>query len=403
MYPADSFLLATGIENSYPTLASGARVDQMQKCGHYARWEEDFALVRELGLNALRYGPPYYLTHVAPDRYDWDTSDAPMQRLRELGIEVIADLCHFGVPSWLGGFQDAAFPVLFAEYARTFARRYPWVRYFTPVNEIFICASFSALRGWWNECEASDAAFVRAMRNLCMAHELAVEAILSERPDAIIVQGESIEHFHAAGRTANREADRLNGIKHLSLDLTLGRELAPGMAAYLNEHGVTSNELSFFRERRAVGQRWLGTDYYLTCEHRVAATGRFTTARKSLGFRALATQYYHRYGIPLFHCETNRVSRHAVSWMEEQWSDILQLRASGVPVNGFTWYSLTDQIDWQYALRVERNHLHPVGLYDLNRRPRPVAQRYREIIADAPRALAEAGIAGSGELRRAEA
>jgi beta-glucosidase len=380
MYPAASFLFATGIENSYPTLATGARIDQMEKCGHYARWEEDFALVRELGLNALRYGPPYYRTHVAPNRYEWDICDAPMARLRELNIEVIADLCHFGVPNWLGGFQDAAFPVLFAEYARAFARRYPWVRYFTPVNEIFICASFSALRGWWNECETSDATFVRAMRNLCMANELAVEAILSERPDAIIVQGESIEHFAAAGRSATREAERWNGIKHLSLDLTLGHELAPGMAAYLNEHGVTSNDLSFFRERRAVGQRWLGMDYYLTCEHRVASTGRCTTARRGLGFRRLATQYYQRYGIPLFHCETNRISKHAVAWLDEQWHDILQLRAAGIPVRGFTWYSLTDQIDWQHALRVERNDLHAVGLYDLNRVARPVAHRYREII-----------------------
>jgi beta-glucosidase len=380
MYPTLPFLFATGIENSYPTLASGSRIDQMEKCGHYARWEEDFALVRDLGLNALRYGPPYYRTHAAPDRYDWDSADAPLERLRELGIDVIADLCHFGVPSWLGGFQDAAFPVLFAEYARAFARRYPWVRYFTPVNEIFICANFSARRGWWNECESSDATFVRALRNLCMAHELAVEAILSERPDAIIVQGESIEHFHPAGVSATREADRLNGIKHLSLDLTLGHELAPGMAAYLNDHGVTSNDLSFFRERRAVGQRWLGTDYYPTCEHRVSAKGRCTTSRRTVGFRTLAMQYYRRYGIPLFHCETNRVSHHAVEWLDEQWGDIMHLRSAGVPVRGFTWYSLTDQIDWQYALRHERNHLHAVGLYDLKRRPRPVAQRYREII-----------------------
>ena len=388
MYPASPFLFATGIENSYPTLASGSRIDQMEKCGHYARWEEDFALVRDLGLNALRYGPPYYKTHAAPDRYEWDSADAPMERLRDLGIAVIADLCHFGVPSWLGGFQDAAFPVLFAEYARAFARRYPWVRYFTPVNEIFICANFSARRGWWNECEASDATFVRALRNLCMAHELAVEAILGERPDAIIVQGESIEHFHPAGVSATREADRLNGIKHLSLDLTLGHELAPGMAAYLNDHGVTSNDLSFFRERRAVGQRWLGTDYYPTCEHRVSATGRCTTSSRAVGFRTLAMQYYRRYGIPLFHCETNRVSHHAVEWLDEQWRDIMHLRSAGVPVRGFTWYSLTDQIDWQYALRHERNHLHAVGLYDLKRRPRPVAQRYREIIGQWSSALA---------------
>ena len=76
------FLFATGIENSYPTIAGGARVDQMEKCGHYARWEEDFALVRESGLNALRYGPPYYRTHVAPDRYDWDHPDPQMSRLK---------------------------------------------------------------------------------------------------------------------------------------------------------------------------------------------------------------------------------------------------------------------------------------------------------------------------------
>ena len=209
---ASRFFFATGIENSYPTLPDGTRVDQMAQCGHDARWEEDFGHVREMGLGMLRYGPAYYRTHVAPDRFDWSSADAPMHLLRALDIEVMADLCHFGVPTWLGGFQDPAFPVLFASYARAFARRYPWVRYYTPVNEIFVCAQFSALLGWWNECLQGEAAFVRAMRNLCMANELAIEAILGERPDAIFVQSESIEHFHALGRVAHAEADRLNAM-----------------------------------------------------------------------------------------------------------------------------------------------------------------------------------------------
>ena len=374
-------MFATGIENSYPKLASGSRIDQMEKCGHYGRWEEDFELVRELGLDALRYGPAYYRTHTGPGRFDWSSVDEPMQRLRSLGIEVIADLCHFGVPDWMNGFQDPAFPVLFAEYAGAFARRYPWVRYYTPVNEIFVAASFSALRGWWNECLSSDSAFVLAIRNLCMAHELAVEAILAERPDAIIVQSESMENFVPAGRSATHRAEHWNAIKHLSLDLTLGHELAPRMAAFLNEHGVTSNDLSFFRERRGVGQRWLGLDYYPTCEHRIANTGRQTLARSGgHGFRRLAAAYYDRYRIPLFHCETNRPSGLAVDWLESQWSDVEALRASGVPVTGFTWYSLTDQIDWQHALRFERNDVYTVGLYDLSRRERPVNARYRAIM-----------------------
>jgi beta-glucosidase/6-phospho-beta-glucosidase/beta-galactosidase len=393
------FLFATGVENSYPTIAGGVRIDQMEKCGHYARWEEDFALVRDSGLNALRYGPPYYRVHAAPDRYDWEHADPQMHRLRDLGITVIADLCHFGVPSWLGGFQDPAFPVLFARYAGAFARRYPWVQHFTPVNEIFVCASFSALRGWWNECESSEGAFVRAIRNLCMAHELAVEAILTERPDAIIVQGESIEHFHAAGLAAQGEADRWNAMKFLPVDLTMGHELAPGMARMLNEHGVTSNDLSFFREPRAVGQRWLGVDYYPSCEHRIASTGRQSVTGKPMGFRALATKYYQRYRVPIFHCETNRLSHLAVDWLDHQWSDILAMRASGIPITGFTWFSLTDQIDWQHALRVERNDLYPVGLYDLDRRIRPVGRRYQEIVQQW-RGILDADVA-SDEIARA--
>ncbi|HEX3533425.1 MAG TPA: family 1 glycosylhydrolase, partial [Gemmatimonadaceae bacterium] len=179
------------------------RVDEMERCGHYDRWREDFGLARELGVQALRYGPAYYKTHVGPNKFDWTSADDPIVDLRDRGMELIADLCHFGVPDWLGGFQDPAFPVLFAAYARAFARRYPWVRYYTPVNEIFISASFSALRGAWNEALADEGAFARALRNLCMGHELAVEAILAERPDAIIIQNESIEHFHAAGRNTD--------------------------------------------------------------------------------------------------------------------------------------------------------------------------------------------------------
>jgi beta-glucosidase len=55
-------MFATGIECSYPVVASAdggvRRVDEMAKCGHYRRWREDFQLVKQLGLEYLRYGPP---------------------------------------------------------------------------------------------------------------------------------------------------------------------------------------------------------------------------------------------------------------------------------------------------------------------------------------------------------
>ncbi len=49
------------------------------------------------------------------------------------------------------------------------------------------------------------------------------------------------------------------------------------------------------------------------------------------------------------------------------------MRADGVPVVGFTWYSLTDQVDWDVELAEQRGRVNACGLYDLDRNPRPVA------------------------------
>ena len=57
-------------------------------------------------------------------------------------------------------------------------------------------------------------------------------------------------------------------------------------------------------------------------------------------------------------------------------------RADGVSVLGFTWYSLTDQIDWDIGLREKRGTVNPCGLYDLDRNIRAVGRAYKQLIAD---------------------
>ncbi len=114
-----TFLFATGIENSIPTINGGRfRMDEMEKCGHYQHWETDFALVKELGIEYLRYGPPLHRTFLNASRYDWDFCDLAFGRMQELQIVPIADLCHFGVPNWIGNFQNPDFPILFAVRVR---------------------------------------------------------------------------------------------------------------------------------------------------------------------------------------------------------------------------------------------------------------------------------------------
>ena len=52
-------------------------------------------------------------------------SSTPSCTMRRLGIVPIIDLLHFGLPDWLGDFQNPEWPSYFGEYAR-FAERYPW-------------------------------------------------------------------------------------------------------------------------------------------------------------------------------------------------------------------------------------------------------------------------------------
>jgi beta-glucosidase/6-phospho-beta-glucosidase/beta-galactosidase len=381
--PTPGFLFATGIENSYPRLPDGARHDQLLQCGHYERWRDDFELARALGVGALRYGPAWYRTNPAPGVFDWSSADDQMAWLYDSGIAVIADLCHFGVPDWINGFRDPALPIHLASYAREFAKRYPWVRHFTPVNEIFVAANFSAMVGWWNDCATGLEPFARALGNLSMAHELAVEAILAERPSAIVVQAESFERFSPADSSlgAVAESQFWNEARFVALDLTLGRTPSAAMCDVLLRSGLTTTDLAFLREKRAHAQRWIGVDYYITSEQLVSANGRKRAAPDRRGLAAVAREYHDRYDLPLFLSETSRVSSHAAEWLSEQWQESARLAAAGVPVEGFTWFPLGDVIDWRHALREKRGDVDPIGLFDLNRDARPVASAYAALIS----------------------
>lgn len=385
---AHRFLFATGIENSYPTISlpngTVKRVDELEKTKHYQRWRDDFQLVRELGLEYLRYGPPYYRVHLGSDRYDWGFADDTFAEMHRLNITPIADLCHFGVPDWVGNFQNPDWPELFAAYASAFARRYPWIRYYTPVNEIFITATFSAQYGWWNERLSSDQAFVTALKHLARANLLAEEAILTAQPWALFIQSESTEYFHAEKPAAQSRARFHNQKRFLSLDLCYGVDVPACMYQYLTDNGMTREEYQWFLEQGAAVKPYsiMGNDYYVSNEHLVpVGDGPLRPSGEIFGYYVITKQYYERYHLPVMHTETNlQDADRAPAWLWKEWANMVRLKEDGVPIVGFTWYSLTDQVDWDTALREDNGRLNPLGLYDLDRKIRPVGEAYRLLV-----------------------
>jgi beta-glucosidase len=380
-------MFATGVENSIPTIKGGRlRVDQMESCGHYRHWRRDFDLVEEMGIRFLRYGPPLHTTLIGPDKFDWEFADVTFGDLRRRDIVPIVDLCHFGVPDWVGNFQNPDFPEIFARYAMAFAQRFPWVQVYTPVNEMFICAQFSAKYGWWNEQGTTDLTFVTALKHIVKANVRAMQEILKVRADAIFIQSESSEYFHAENPAAIKPAEIENARRFLSLDLNYGHRVDSEMYEYLLDNGMTREEYHFFLGNSLAHHCILGNDYYWTNEHRVSADGGSRASGEIFGYSEITRQYYNRYRLPVMHTETNIAEGpngdEAVNWLWKEWANVLRVRNSGVPTVGFTWYSLTDQIDWDVGLRESNGRVHPVGLYDLNREIRPVGRSYKQLIRD---------------------
>jgi beta-glucosidase/6-phospho-beta-glucosidase/beta-galactosidase len=375
------FMFAVGIECSNPVIAGGHRVDELELTGHYENWRKDLRLVRSLGLRYLRYGPPIHRIFKGPHQYDWALVDPVMDEMQKLGLRPIIDLVHFGLPDWLGNFQNPEWPYHVAEYARAFAQRYPWVRFYTPVNEIYITAQFSAAFGWWNERLMSDEAFVTNLKHCVKAAMLAMRAILELRPETIFIFSESTEYVHPGSPKMVQQATFMNERRFLSLDLLFGHDVSATMYRYLLHSGMSTEEYLWYREQSDLRSHCImGTDYYITNEHVIRDDGTTIGAGDVYGYYVITRQYFDRYKMPVMHTETNRTSTYAVEWLWKEWMNLLRLREDGVPIIGFTWYGLIDMKDWDTALTKAQGHVNKVGLYTLDRNERKVAREYRKLV-----------------------
>ena len=153
------------------------------------------------------------------------------------------------------------------------------------------------------------------------------------------------------------------------------------MYEYLLDNGITREEYNWLLDHHVKSSCVMGNDYYITNEHTVHDDGTTSWAGEIFGYYVITRQYFSRYRLPVMHTETNiQDAERAPDWLRKEWANMLRLREDGVPIVGFTWYSLTDQVDWDTALREDNGHVNPCGLVDLDRRLRPVGRAYKELI-----------------------
>ncbi|HKF86379.1 MAG TPA: family 1 glycosylhydrolase, partial [Candidatus Limnocylindrales bacterium] len=240
------FVFATGIECSAPIVAGGVRHDQLLSTGHWTRFAEDAALVRELGIPFLRYGIPFHVVAREAGTFDWDWTDRALAVLREEGIAPIVDLLHFGVPDDIAGIGDPRLVARYVSFVEAFVERYPWIRWFTPVNEPYITALFSGRRGYWNERGTDDAAFVRALDSIVECAVRGASVIRSAVDDAVIVQSDACDAYRPETRAGEAHAALLDEQVFLGFDLTLGRTPSSDVLAWLSANGMDETRVAWF-------------------------------------------------------------------------------------------------------------------------------------------------------------
>ena len=151
--------------------------DQLDYAGHYHR-KNDIRQIAELGIKKLRY-PVLWEKHM-PERsanIDWSWITTQLEEIRARHMDVIAGLVHHGSGPAYTDLTDDHFLQYLAEYAGRVARQFPWIEYYTPVNEPLTTARFSGLYGLWYPHPKSPKAFLRMLFNELKGVVLAMREI----------------------------------------------------------------------------------------------------------------------------------------------------------------------------------------------------------------------------------
>ncbi|MGC4069050.1 MAG: sugar nucleotide-binding protein [Polyangiaceae bacterium] len=369
-------------------------LDQVERTGHANRLE-DLDRLADLGVRAVRYPVLWERTYRGPDDYDFTWLDTRLNRLRELGIRVIAGLVHHGSGPRHTHLLDDGFVTGLEKFAGAVARRYPWLEDFTPVNEPLTTARFSALYGHWYPHKRDAASFLRALLVETEATIAAMRAIRKHIPNARLIQTEDFGSVFSTPHL-KYQADFENHRKWLSIDLLHGRVgKAHPLFRYLVDHGIPRSALQRLEEFPCFPDL-IGVNYYVTSDRfldeRVArypglpvgSNGRdyyvdteAVRTRKEgiVGHLDVLQMTWNRYRTPMAVTEVHLgcTSEEQVRWFVEAWNAAGKARERGIDVRAVTLWSAFGAYDWDSLVTRSRG-TYEAGAFDVRGpEPRPTA------------------------------
>lgn len=325
-----------GFECSTHYLRERPRLDLLAATGHDTFLEKDYARLVEYGIRTVREGIRWHLMEPSAGHFDHSGVIRIARAARELDIEIIWDLMHFGYPDDIDIFAPG-FVRRFASYAREFARvisnETDMPLLVTPVNEISFFAAHGGETGFMNPFAVHRGAELKMQ--LVRATVEGLEAIRERVPGARSVITEPIfnavageddpdDHRHARDYTnARYEAwDMLEGRLHPELG---------GAPHYLDIVGVNYypwNQWIYIGERDAGPRLRRDDPRYVPLE-------------------CLLEAVYRRYKRPMLISETSAEDDARAEWLKYVCEQSRNAITNGVPLEGIILYPIVNFPAWE--------------------------------------------------------
>lgn len=324
-----SFLMA-GYDCSTQRRRDGCRLDLLESTGH-AQWAaKDYQSLEGLGIGTVRDGLRWHLIERRPGRYDWSSFLPMLSAARDQRLQVIWDLCHYGLPDgldiWRTTFVDR-FSRFCGAVAHVMKEEGVTAPIYSPVNEISFWSWAGGEVGYFNPNERSRGQELK--HQLVRASIAAIEAIRDQAPNARFVQCEPLIHVISLSTRsdAKERAEQYRQIQFEALDLLTGRQW-PGL-------GGDEKYLDI-----------VGANFYPHNQWYLDGGKILRGDRAYRPFSGMLKELHQRYRRPVLISETGAEGTERVPWLRYVVEQVRHAVDLGVPVEGICWYPFLDYAGW---------------------------------------------------------
>ncbi|MEP2642801.1 GH1 family beta-glucosidase [Roseobacter sp.] len=370
-------------------------------CDHYHRWEEDLDLMQAMGLDAYRFSTSW--ARVLPDgrgtpnQEGLDFYDRLVDGMLARGLNPMVTLYHWELPvalADLGGWRNPDISHWLADYATVIMERIG-DRVFSaaPINEPWCVAWLSHFMGHHAPGLRDIRAAAHAMHHVLTGHGRAIQAMRAlgvKNLGAVC----NFEYAHPADDTPQAAVAAqlydghynrffLGGLFHGAYPQDVMQGLAPHMPkGWENDFALIGQPLD-----------WCGLNYY-TCK-RIAPTDGAWPAhtevagplpKTQMGWEIYPDGLHHflgwvhenyTKGLPLYVTENGMAHPDQIGVPDQARIDYLNAHVGaarraikdGVPVAGYTFWSLLDNYEWALGYEKRFGLIH-VDFDTLDRTPK---------------------------------